>query len=89
MLDGMGKSNRPPAFIVRAMEVQITYLFIVYGFLMAILAIWFATSTWVFFKTAGLYIILAIFMGAQLYLNKKRMRQHWEKNPPTPPSGTV
>lgn len=89
MLESMGKTNRPPAFIVRTMEVQITYLFVAYGLLMAILAIWFATSTWVFFKTAGLYVILAIFMGAQFYLNKKRMREHWEKNPPPKPSGSV
>lgn len=82
LIDGMGKARRPPEFIIRAMEIQITYLFVLYGILMAILAIWFPTSTWLFFKTAGLYLILGIFMGVQLYLNKKRMQQHLAKNPP-------
>lgn len=84
LIDGMGKARRPPEFIIRAMEIQITYLFVMYGILMAILAIWFPTSTWLFFKTAGLYLILGIFMGVQLYLNKKRMQQHLAKNPPPP-----
>lgn len=84
LIDGMGKARRPPEFIIRAMEIQITYLFVLYGILMAILAIWFPTSTWLFFKTAGLYLILGIFMGVQLYLNKKRMQQHLAKNPPPP-----
>lgn len=86
MIEGMGQRNPPPDFLIRAMEVQMTYLFIAYGILMAILAIWFPTSTWVFFKTAGLYIILALFMGAQFYLNKKRMREYYEKNPRAPSS---
>lgn len=86
LIEGMAKGPRPPEFIIQAMEIQMTYLFILYGVLMAILAIWFPTSTWVFFKTVGLYIILAMFMGAQFYLNKRRMREYIAKNPPKPPS---
>lgn len=76
MIEGMNQQKAPPEFILRAMEVHITYLFLAYGILMAVLAVWFSTSTWVFFKTAGLYIVLAVFMGAQFVLNKQRMRKY-------------
>ncbi|MFA6238321.1 MAG: septation protein IspZ [Bacteriovorax sp.] len=82
MMEAMGQAKRLPDFIIRAMEIQMTVLFIFYGVLMAILAFCFPTSTWLFFKTVGLYIILGIFMGVQVYLNRKRMRGHLEKNPP-------
>lgn len=85
LIESMGQKRRPPEFLIKAMEVQITYLFIVYGILMAILAIWFPTSTWVFFKTIGLYLILGIFMGVQFFLNKKRMKAYYEQKPPSPP----
>lgn len=79
MMEAMDQSKRPPDFLIKAMEVHMTYLFVLYGVLMAVLAIWFSTSVWVFFKTAGLYIILILFMGVQFFLNKKRMKLHYEK----------
>lgn len=82
MMEAMGQVKAPPEFIMKAMEIQMTYLFILYGILMAILALWFPTSIWVFFKTAGLYLILGLFMGVQIFLNKKRMRKYLEENQP-------
>lgn len=73
MMEGFPSEKRPPPQILRAMEVHMTYLFISYGLLMIVLAIWFSTSVWIFFKTIGLYIFFGLFMVVQFYLNKKRM----------------
>lgn len=57
--------------IMRSMEVNVTIFFFCYAILMAVLAVWFSTSTWAFFKTAGFLILFIIFMVLQTFINKR------------------
>lgn len=66
---------RPPEFLLKKMERNLTILFMAYGVLMAVLAIWFSTSIWAFFKTAGFFIIFIIFMIVQMIINKKALKE--------------
>lgn len=75
MLDMNPEGRMPPDFIIRSMERNMAILFIVYGIGMGVLAIWFPTAIWVFFKTAGLFIVLAIFMIIQTLLNRRAMKK--------------
>lgn len=66
---------RPPAIVLRVMERNLTFFFGAYGVLMAVLAVWFSTSVWAFFKTAGFLIGFAVFMVYQTWLNRQ-MTKH-------------
>ncbi len=61
----------PPPEILRSMEVNLTFFFFGYALLMAILAIWFSTSTWAFFKTAGFFIVFLVFIVIQTVVNRR------------------
>lgn len=65
--------NRPPDSVLMSMERNVVILFMLYGVLMFVLAMWFSTSWWVFFKTAGFFIIMAIFLVVQVILNRRAM----------------
>lgn len=75
MIDMNPDGPRPPDLILTQMEKNLVILFVAYGLWMGILAIWFQTSYWVFFKTAGLFIILAIFMVFQGLWNRRAMKK--------------
>lgn len=79
MMDMNPDGPRPPDVIMLQMERNLVILFFLYGILMGILAIWFHTSYWVFFKTAGLFIILGIFMVFQGFWNRRTMRKLQEE----------
>lgn len=64
---------RPPDSVLLSMERNVVILFVFYGILMFVLALWFSTSLWVFFKTAGFFIIMAIFLVVQVLLNRRAM----------------
>lgn len=66
---------KPPEFILKSMERNIVIMFFLYGVLMAVLAVWFETSVWAFFKTAGFFVIIGIFMVIQMVLNKRAMKR--------------
>ena len=68
-------SPKPPEFIIKSMERNIVILFACYGILMGVLAIWFQTSIWAFFKTAGFFVIMGVFMVIQTVLNRRAMRK--------------
>lgn len=65
----------PPDFIMKSMERNMIIMFGCYGILMGVLAIWFPTSIWVFFKTAGLFVVMGIFMVIQMMLNKRAIQK--------------
>lgn len=65
--------NRPPDSVLMSMERNVVVLFMLYGVLMFVLAMWFSTSWWVFFKTVGFFIIMAIFLVVQVILNRRAM----------------
>lgn len=64
-----------PDLVFKSMDRNIVILFIVYGLWMGALALWGSTSLWVFSKTAGLFIVMGIYMPFQFYLNKKIMQK--------------
>ena len=66
---------KPPEFIMKSMERNMMVMFFLYGCLMAVLAVWFDTSVWAFFKTAGFFIVIGVFMIIQMILNKKAMKR--------------
>lgn len=75
---------QPPDFIMKSMERNMVIMFACYGILMGVLALWFPTSIWVFFKTAGLFVVMGIFLVIQMVLNKraiKRVREEVQKVP--------
>jgi len=75
MMEMRPDAVHPPDFIMKSMERNMVIMFACYGILMGALAIWFPTSIWVFFKTAGLFVVMGIFMVIQMVLNKKAMQK--------------
>ena len=75
MLEMRPDAVHPPDFIMKSMERNMVIMFGCYGVLMGVLAIWFPTSIWVFFKTAGLFVVMGIFMVIQMMLNKRAMQK--------------
>ena len=65
---------QPPDFIMKSMERNMVIMFACYGLLMGALALWFPTAVWVFFKTAGLFVVMGIFMVIQMFLNKRAIK---------------
>ncbi len=65
----------PPPEILRIMERNMTIFFFCYGILMGCLALWFSTSVWAFFKTAGFIILFLVFMIVQAILNRKQAQK--------------
>lgn len=75
MMEMRPDAVHPPDYIMKSMEYNMVMLFVSYGILMGVLAMWFSTSLWVFFKTAGLFIVMGIFMMIQMTLNKRAMKK--------------
>ena len=75
MMEMRPDAVHPPDFIMKSMERNMVIMFACYGILMGVLAIWFPTSVWVFFKTAGLFVVMGIFMVIQMVLNKRAIQK--------------
>ncbi len=75
MIEMKPEAVLPPDIILKSMERNMVIMFIIYGIVMGVLAIWFPTSVWVFFKTAGLFIVLGVFMVVQMILNKRAIQK--------------
>ena len=75
MMEMRPDAVHPPDFIMKSMEKNMVIMFVFYGILMGIIAIWFPTSVWVFFKTAGLFIVMGIFMVIQMVINKRAIQK--------------
>lgn len=80
LFESMPKKNTIPEVILVRMEKHMVVFFVLYGILMTTSALFMKTSTWVFFKTAGLYIAMALFSFVEFFLNKKTMREIHMKN---------
>jgi len=73
MMEGFGqKSPLPPEFFLK-LEAHMAILMIVYGLFMGSLAVLVKTSTWLFFKTIGFYIIFFIFMIFEFIFMRKTL----------------
>lgn len=75
LFESMPKKNTIPEEILTRMEKHMVIFFILYGIVMTATALFMKTSIWVFFKTAGLYIAMALFSLFEFFLNKKTMRE--------------
>jgi len=71
MIEMKPDGPHPPAEVLRSMEKNMTIFFFCYGILMGALALWFTTSIWAFFKTAGFIILFLVFMIVQAIVNRK------------------
>ena len=65
MMEEMGPSKLPRP-IVRRLELHMGILLMVYGIFMGTVALWGSTDQWLFFKTAGFYIVFFIFCVAEI-----------------------
>lgn len=75
LFESMPKKNTIPDIILIRMEKHMVVFFVLYAVLMTIAALYLETSVWVFFKTAGLYIAMALFSLLEFFLNKKTMKE--------------
>lgn len=75
MLELKPDGPHPPPEMMRSMERNMTVFFFSYSVLMAILAVWFETSTWAFFKTAGFILLFVVFMVFQTVKNRRIYRK--------------
>jgi intracellular septation protein len=77
MMESMGKADLPEP-IFRSLEWHVAILMISYGIFMAGIAFFTPTSTWVFFKTAGFYLVFAVFMLVEVFYMRKQMKTYYE-----------
>ncbi len=75
LFESMPKKNTIPEVILVRMEKHMVIFFIFYGVVMCVTALFMKTAIWVFFKTAGLYVAMALFSIIEFFLNKKIMRE--------------
>ena len=73
MVKLMNKKNMPDEIILYIEKNMAIFLFF-YGLFMAVVAIKFSTDLWLFFKTAGFYIVTILFFIIQIFFLKKKMR---------------
>ncbi len=64
-----------PDVIIMRMERDLSVFLIIYGIFMAFIAVFTETSTWLFFKTGGFYIITIIFFVVEMLLVRMSLRK--------------
>ena len=69
------KNSRLPDYIMKKMELHIVIFFLTYAIFMAVIAIYFSTDIWIFFKTAGLYLVFFIFMIAEFLFIRFQLKK--------------
>lgn len=70
-----------PEGILKKMEIHAIIFFLSYGFFMAYVAFELSTDQWLFFKTAGLYIVFFVFLIFEFFyirIQIKRMME-WKR----------
>jgi len=82
LMESMGKVP-PDVEIFQKLEIHTGIFLLLYGIFMGTLAIWFSTSVWAFFKTAGLYITFFVFMIIEIvylrFLMKRKMQRELKR----------
>lgn len=66
----------PPLPVWRPLEFHLSLLFLGYGLFMGVVALFFSTSQWLFYKTAGFYISFIVFMGIEFYFLRRRLKKY-------------
>lgn len=73
MMLEMGQKSLPDKLII-PMERDVALLFLIYGLWMIYVALNLSTSEWLFYKTAGFYLIFFVFMVVEFFLMRRRLR---------------
>ncbi|MFT6069864.1 MAG: intracellular septation protein [Bacteriovoracaceae bacterium] len=82
MIAMMDEARRPPTFIIRTLELHSSVFFLLYGIFMGYVAIYLSSDRWIFFKTAGFYLVFIGFFLIELVyirLKMKRMIENQRK----------
>ena len=74
MAAGMNK-NPPPKELINRLEKHTGLFLVIYGLWMGVLALFFSTGIWLFFKTAGLYILFFAFMIIEMLVTRWSVRR--------------
>ena len=69
------KKKNMPDFLLPMMEKHVGVLFATYGLFMAYVALKLTTAQWIFYKTIGFYIVFAVFMAAQFFLIRYKIKK--------------
>lgn len=64
-----------PDVVIMRMERDMSVFLILYGIFMAFIAVLTETSTWLFFKTGGFYIVTIIFFVIEMIIVRKTLRK--------------
>lgn len=59
------------------LERRLGFFMVVYGVFMGILAIWFSTNLWTFFKTLGFYLSFGLYMMAEMFFLRTQLKKHF------------
>jgi intracellular septation protein A len=70
----MGKES-PFEGLMEQVEIHLGVFFISYGIFMAAITFYTSTSTWLFFKTAGFYLVTFIFFIGEFILLRFKIRR--------------
>lgn len=66
------QDNHPPKEFLVYMERNMGFFMLIYGAFMAYVAVYESTERWLFFKTAGFYIVFIIFFILNLWHYRRR-----------------
>lgn len=71
----MDENKRAPKELMILLEKHMTIFLGLYGLWMGIVAIYFSSDYWIFFKTAGFYLIFAVFFIFELIYMRIKVRE--------------
>ncbi|MBL6990304.1 MAG: septation protein IspZ [Bacteriovoracaceae bacterium] len=67
----------PPVEIIRNLETHLGFLFVLYGMFMGLIAGFASTDYWLFFKTAGFYMVFFLFMACEIIWLRLSLRKKY------------
>ncbi len=71
MMQEMNSKNLPDS-LVRYLEKNMSIFLISYGLFMIPISLFLSTEKWLFFKTAGFYLVTILFFIVQLFMMKRK-----------------
>lgn len=79
MMESFPNKPQVPDFIFKTMEKHMVVLFGGYGLFMVFVALRLSTDYWLFFKTAGFYIVFGLFAVFEIIAMRFQIKK-WHKN---------
>jgi intracellular septation protein len=74
-LKEMGSSTPIPSYIMMRMEFHLAIFLLCYGCFMGVIAFKGSSDQWIFFKTAGFYIVAFIFLLFEVLLMRRDLKK--------------